>query len=102
MRLASTTNATCVPSRMPYLRRRAEGITNWPLLVTVEKPTVSGGVLLITKVLHKLYSKSIYYYHHTSGLEHPRRTPLTAGQITGVPWRVTDNRGAAGTDREGH
>src|SRR5713226_7139536 len=35
-RFSSSTKATCVPFRMAYLRRSLEGMTSWPLVVTVE------------------------------------------------------------------
>src|SRR5204863_6234275 len=35
-RFSSSTNATCVPALMAYLRRSLEGMTSWPLVVTFE------------------------------------------------------------------
>src|SRR5437667_3613614 len=35
-RFSSSTKATCVPLRMEYLRRSFEGMTSWPLVVTVD------------------------------------------------------------------
>src|SRR5260370_8203793 len=35
-RFSSSTKATCVPFLIEYLRRSFEGMTNWPLVVTVE------------------------------------------------------------------
>src|SRR5260370_41902237 len=35
-RFSSSTKATCVPFLIEYLRRSFEGMTSWPLVVTVE------------------------------------------------------------------
>src|ERR1700688_5068473 len=41
-RFSSSTKATCVPSRMAYLRRSLAGMTSWPLVVTVESSVFMG------------------------------------------------------------
>src|SRR5271169_329125 len=41
-RVSSSIIATRVPLRIPYFRRSFEGITNWPLVVTVETTLFMG------------------------------------------------------------
>src|SRR5580692_11132930 len=41
-RFSSSRKATCVPSRMAYLRRSFAGMTSWSLVVTVETSVFMG------------------------------------------------------------
>src|SRR6266849_5292459 len=81
-RFSSSTKATCGPLRMAYLRRSLEGMTSWPLVVTVETSVFIRNPLgeRIGKVYGCVESKSITLTAYLGR----RVVPLNASLKVGV------------------